>query len=180
MNNTVIDLFENIIVAKLDDWHEKNFSHFSYQFQEPINTLEGLVERNIYYNYQGWHFEDLGQSDNAMDVMKGWQGSRENNRNRNHSIQLIDTFFLSFYAQDAEEYTETIGVILDKISILYIKYLHLVEIKDQRSQVLLDIINRIINQTSIIYKKIMDGKLKCITIPHLKLYDKQQSCSENI
>lgn len=178
MNNIIIDLFDNIIVQRLELWHNQDLKHFTWEFIEQENTLAGLIERNIYYNYQGWHFEDLGQSDNPTDVMRGWKGSRENNRNRNQSIQYIDEYFIPFYSEEAEEYTETIGVILDKVSILYIKYLHLVENGDERCQILFSVIQKIIQRTNYICQNIMEGKIKCITIPHLKLYDKQHVISD--
>lgn len=164
-------IFKNVLCLKLNEWHLLNLTSFEHAFQYKENTLEGLIERNIYFNYQGWHFEDLGQSSDERKIIKGWYGSRENNRNRNKTIQKMDDYFLPFYVENAEEHTETIGVIMDKISILYIKHLHLTEAKDPRADILWDIIEQLINQTQKLYDGIMQGTKRCITIPHLKLYD---------
>lgn len=164
-------IFEQVLCSNLDCWHHQGLATFKYEFRQPISTLEGLVERNIYFNYQGWHFEDLGQSDDKDKIIKGWYGSRENNRNRNATIQQMDDYFLPYYSGNAELHTETVGVILDKVSILYIKYLHLLSAKDSRSGILLSIINELISRTDKLYDDIVHGRLRCITIPHLKLYD---------
>lgn len=167
------EIFSNIICKKIKEWHEAQLSIFAYQPNYPDNSLERKVESICYHNYQGWHFEDLGQLDGIQEIIHGWRGSQANNRNRNRMIQEIDNYFAASYQEGAEIHTESLGVILDKLSILYIKYSHLADIDSNKAKMLYRVINELVDATQSLYDDIMVGKKRCIMIPHLKLYDEK-------
>ena len=167
----IIDLVENVLIKCLTTWHDTALTTFEYSPSYSENTLEYFIERISYHDYQGWHYEDLGQQSESEKIIRGWRGSQVNNKNRNHCIQQLDLFFEKYYQADAECHTETLGVILDKLSILYLKYLHLLDISRIKADSLLSVIQELVHEAQVLYDQILLGKKKCIMIPHLKLYD---------
>ncbi len=163
--------FENIICARLEDWHKKNLTTFEYNPSFAEGTLAYYLEKVCYHNYQGWHYEDLGQLSDPEKVIQGWRGSQKNNRHRNQTVQMMDALFAGYYQESAAFHTESLGVILDKVTILYLKYLHFVEQSTEKSAPLLQTIHALIACTQTLYNEILAGKKRCITFPHVKLYD---------
>lgn len=165
------ELFRTAIQANIDDWHKRNLTFFVFDSQYPPESIEYLVGKVTYHNYQGWHYEDYGQCDEVSAVMKGWLGSRDNNRNRNSTIQAIDAHFKPLYQPSADLHTESLGVILDKISILYIKYRHLSDVNAEKGRLLLSTIDSLVEAAQTLYEDVVAGRRQCLVIPHLKLYD---------
>ena len=163
--------FQQIICAKLNDWHKKNKTTFEYQPSYPENTTEYFIEKICYHNYQGWHYEDLGQQSDPEKIIRGWRGSQINNRNRNQTVQSLDHLFSQHNQADAECHTESLAVILDKVSILYLKYLHLFNLDLEKAKLLFATVQLLINCTQKLYDDILAGRKRSILFPHAKLYD---------
>lgn len=121
----------NQIVARHDrhtaEWHVAP-PHFD---ADPLD-LEGAVEQQHFANFQLWHEEDKARVPGASDTeIAGVKRAIDKlNQRRNDLMELCDLLALSELAKrdlpkgDAPLHSESIGLILDRLSILALKIFH--------------------------------------------------------
>ncbi len=108
-------------------WHDEppNFEHTSADF-------EGSVEQQHYANFQLWHEEDKARVPGAPDaaVADVKRTIDRINQHRNNLMERCDLFALAELGKqglprpDAPLNSESIGLILDRLSILSLKIYH--------------------------------------------------------
>lgn len=116
----MIEKIIETIFKTADDWHKKDLTVFELPPQEA--TAEGAAVKVLYHNYQTWHLIDLYKSDPAK-VPYDSHGITHN-KLRNYAIAELDDSLTPFQKGTGKMHSETLGDILDKISILYLKMLH--------------------------------------------------------
>lgn len=99
-----------------------------------------LVEENHSFNYQLWHAEDKARRDDmgAEFVYKAKRAIDGFNQQRNNRMEAMDEWFYHALkpaaAQACPVHSETPGMIIDRLSILSLKYYHMA-LQVQRSEV---------------------------------------------
>jgi hypothetical protein len=122
-----------------------------------INYLFELIEFNHYFNSKLWNEEDLARRTNVSDyeIANNKRLIDSFNQLRNDYIERIDTFILDNISQklssEARQNSETLGSIIDRLSILSLKIFHMF-IQTQRQN------------TSIMHKKNCTDKLQILKI----------------
>jgi hypothetical protein len=91
-----------------------------------------LVEINHFYNTQLWDEEDLARRQKVSDseIAKNKRAIDKFNQARNDFIEKIDDFILEHHRsianfQNAKQNSETMGAIIDRLSILSLKIFHM-------------------------------------------------------
>lgn len=124
-----------ILKSSILNWHNQDLKIF--ENLDLNNTdLESTLIKLSYHNYVTWHMiEEYQNADN--DVVKFvYEGGLRHNSARNFCMQEVDQHYVDIQNCDAESHSEGMGSIFDKLSNDYIKYLHLVENKDERASLL--------------------------------------------
>lgn len=104
------------VFNKANEWHENDMTVF--EFNSPYPALKLL-----YHNYQTWHLIDLYKT-NPEQIQYDSHGILHN-KLRNNAIAELDEIFNLFQKETGKYHSETLGDIIDKIIISYIKVLHL-------------------------------------------------------
>ena len=126
-----IDLLKSSILK----WHSEDLKIFEDNGLNNSDLSSTLVKLS-YHNYVTWHMiEEYRNSDN--DVVKFvYEGGLTHNSARNFCMQVVDEHYVKLQDNSAESHSEGMGNIFDKLSNDYIKYLHLIENKDERALLL--------------------------------------------
>jgi hypothetical protein len=112
-----------------DDWH-KNKKHKENSYKEIYNFVVLLH----LYNYTLWHLEDEARNPkaNPQVIANVKQEIDMTNQKRNDTIEQIDECIQEYIKKlnvenkaDAKFYTETIGSVIDRLSILALKIYHM-------------------------------------------------------
>ena len=117
------------------DWHENEPELDTIQADDLLNTF---IVSNSICNYKLWHEEDFARrqdvDDNDIARVKrnidGW------NQKRNDFIEKIDEEFISSTQaeitidKNSRQNSETVGSIIDKLSIINLKIFHMFELVD--------------------------------------------------
>lgn len=95
-------------------------------------SLLELIEVNHFYNTQLWNEEDLARRQKVSDseIAKNKRAIDKFNQSRNDFIEKIDDFILMHHAsnanfENAKQNSETVGAIIDRLSILSLKIFHM-------------------------------------------------------
>lgn len=95
------------------------------------NEFLALVLSNHRFNYELWHEEDKARDKNAPDtvIAKVKRNIDFLNQKRNDCIEKIDEFLLSKIKMNmsSEQNSETMGGMIDRLSILSLKIFHMLE-----------------------------------------------------
>lgn len=172
----------------VNDWHKKDIK----------NKGEGfflLVVENHIRNFKLWHVEDKAREIEVKDkiIADAKRAIDPLNQQRNDFIEKIDEFFLNNIIKQslnksAEMNSETIGSIIDKLSINSLKIYHMVEElnrKDslqeykQKCQIKLKILKEQREDSILCLKKlisdIFSGKKRIKVYRQFKMYNDPES-----
>lgn len=119
--------------SQIEEWH-KNEPELANIVEESIFLT--YVTSNNMCNYKLWHEEDFARRTDVKDseIADVKRKIDKWNQQRNDFIEKIDESFIkdyqSLYPSDANsrQHSETIGSILDKLSILSLKIYHMLEL----------------------------------------------------
>src|SRR5690349_8538791 len=115
-------------------WHQQ-------EVDNPFDGFLALVCEQFSYNFRLWHEEDIARSpdvgDERIAIVK--QAIDRFNQQRNDAIERLDDWLTSelesrgvVAAADARLNTETVGSVIDRLSILALRIYHL---EEQRNRV---------------------------------------------
>lgn len=138
--------------------HETTVSDWHAGFIE--NKFEGLLEvvcQQHIFNYELWHQEDIARSPNAGDsaIAQVKRAIDRLNQARNDHIEMIDDWISAYLAAhqiapspEARQHTETIGSVIDRLSIMALRIYHYVE-QTQRSDATVEHLDKVQNRLNI-------------------------------
>jgi hypothetical protein len=115
-----------------------NESEFKFK---DTNSIFEFIEANHFYNTMLWNEEDLARRKKVSDseIAKNKRSIDAFNQNRNDYIEKIDHLILTEISQEprinAKQNSETLGAIIDRLSILSLKIFHMA-LQTQRQDVL--------------------------------------------
>ena len=121
---------EIIPIMKLLDFHDQlvKTSIDSIEANNPINSIWKFIEINHRSNQMLWHQEDLARRNDVepIEIMLNKRTIDKYNQQRNDAIEGIDHEFLLKVknvelSQNAQLNSETVGSIIDRLSILSLK-----------------------------------------------------------
>ena len=95
------------------------------------NSLFKFIEANHFFNTKLWNEEDLARRQNVSDneITKNKRAIDKFNQSRNDCIEQIDNFILDHIlitiSKEAKQNSETLGAMIDRLSILSLKIFHM-------------------------------------------------------
>ena len=95
------------------------------------DSLLKFVEANHFFNTKLWNEEDLARRQNVSDseITKNKRAIDKFNQSRNDCIEQIDSFILerlpNITSKNAKQNSETLGAMIDRLSILSLKIFHM-------------------------------------------------------
>lgn len=120
-----------IITLYTDQWHVlPEFAPWPGISDSSELSALHLTARLHYHNLTIWHHEDYARSGDAATIVRSKQNIDKHNQLRNNTIDDIDVFVLSESVAPkryARHTTDSIGSIVDRISVAYLKIYHGVE-----------------------------------------------------
>jgi hypothetical protein len=141
MKNSIQIYAQDII--RLHDKHLKNESwpkESELEYKNSKSVFE-FIEANHFYNTMLWNEEDLARRKKVSDseIAKNKRCIDTFNQNRNDYIEKIDHLILTAISQEppinAKQNSETLGAMIDRLSILSLKIFHM-GLQTQRKDVL--------------------------------------------
>jgi hypothetical protein len=132
----LMELHERLVVH----WHRDSGGNNSRDLA-PLDGIDltspaALIARQHYFNFALWHEEDDARSPSASDTVIAGVKRRIDrlNQQRNDAIETIDLFLSDWLAgipidapASARQNTETVGSVIDRLSILSLRLYHLDE-----------------------------------------------------
>jgi len=130
-----INEYIELLKSAINDWHNQDLKIFENDdFNN--NDLSSTLIKLSYHNYVAWHMIEEYQNADKDIIKFVYEGGLYHNSSRNFCMQVIDEHYVRLQDNNAEPHSEGMGSIFDKLSNDYIKYLHLIENKDERSSLL--------------------------------------------
>jgi len=105
-----------------------NETEMKYQASD---SLFKFIEANHFFNTKLWNEEDLARRQNVSDseITKNKRAIDKFNQSRNDCIEQIDNFILDqiliTISKEAKQNSETLGAMIDRLSILSLKIFHM-------------------------------------------------------
>ncbi|HHI79242.1 MAG TPA: DUF4254 domain-containing protein [Planctomycetes bacterium] len=169
-NNKLRPLCERIF-QQMERWHEEGKEFFPAPFPSGVpKTLAACLEKLAYHNFHIWHYENYGRSEQDHLVVFGWQGCQENNKERNLTINAIDDLIRPHYRKGVPFHSETLGSLLDRVTIQYLKYLYMRRGNPLLGPQILENILALIDCGQELLDQVFAGKIRCLELPRLKHY----------
>ena len=130
------DIFNDINKNKISEYHDSCHNNDAWPNQSPIsyeeNSIWFWIERNHQYNCKLWDEEDKARRSDVDDshIAINKRNIDRFNQKRNDAIESIDEKILSRLSnvkvqQGAWLNSETVGSIIDRLSIVSLKILHM-------------------------------------------------------
>jgi hypothetical protein len=138
-------------------------------------TLDELVEKLLYHNLQVWHYEDQGRATDDERVVVAWRGGMAHNKERNLAINAIDAMFAPLYRDDAEVHSESIGSIVDRLTILFLKWKNYASRCATTAAAIRGHMDELIVCLQTLQRRIQRGEVRCLRLPRIKLYLEESS-----
>jgi len=131
--------------SEIKELHDSHLQCISWpnesemKYQASI-TLFKFIEANHFFNTNLWNEEDLARRVKVSDseIAKNKRAIDKFNQSRNDCIEKIDNFILDHVTnsvpKEAKQNSETLGAIIDRLSILSLKIFHMT-LQTQRTDV---------------------------------------------
>ncbi len=171
MHQTKLRPLCETVFRQMEGWHEEGLEFFPPPFAPgPPKTLGACLEKLAYHNHHIWNYENYGRSNQDRLVVFGWKGCQKNNMERNLTINTVDDWMRPHYQEGAALHSETLGSILDRVTIQYLKFLHMRKKSPQLGPKILSHIEELIGCAQTLKDQILCGELRCLELPRLKDY----------
>lgn len=155
------------IKITLDNWHNQNKTYWDNHDFDP-KSLSSVIEKLAYHNYCGWHLHELYFENLKRNIVDGSQIT-QHNRYRNQCMEVVDSFFCENQNTEAKYHSEGFGSIIDRIINDYIKYLHCLEIQDERSESLKKQVETLIEVADELQEEVLLGQKQIIIWKRFKV-----------
>ncbi len=157
---------------RADGWFAAARGLFDWPAELPIEQrdLAEHVARLQYHNHQVWHYEDLGRTDDDEQILIGWRGAMRHNKFRNQCINAIDAVMAPFGRDDAPLHSESLGALLDRITILHLKYRNFEPRCAATAATVCAQRDELVDYAANLQRELCAGALRCQRVPRLKLY----------
>lgn len=110
------------------DWHQRGLENFDWSViaTEPDDAedIKQLCVKLHWANYNCWHFEDYCRSGIDAQIIRCKPQIDKYNQLRNDFIEKIDEYLISEQTDTGSYTIETLGSIIDRISIMALKVYH--------------------------------------------------------
>lgn len=136
----------------------------------PARDLPECVLRLLYHNLQVWHYEDFGRTGDDALILVGWRGAMLHNKHRNELINAIDATLAPFHCATAPLHSESLGALVDRITILYLKHKNYAGRSPETAARLSAQLEELIAYAADLQARLVAGELRCQQVPRLKLY----------
>lgn len=153
--------------AAADDWFAAGLTLFEATADEQHSQA---VTRLLYHNFQVWHYEDLGRTDDDAKILVGWRGAMRHNRHRNEQINRIDAALAPFFAASAPLHSESLGALVDRVTILYLKYKNYLSRCHKTADMVHAQLEELVAYAASLQRRIVAGTTRCQQVPRIKLY----------
>jgi hypothetical protein len=124
---------------QLEVWHNLDLTWF--ELEDYLKFEDSLLYYFLklgFHNFCTWHLIEGYQDNDPNKVHFVYAGGLQQNKDRNQTIEIIDEKLINFQKGTGKINSETIGSIVDRISVFYIKMLHMKNENDNR----LDMVER--------------------------------------
>lgn len=166
--NQFVSRMYNAIQVYANKWHSENRTLFD--FDEKIhNEMELIAVKLLYHNYQIWHFIELYTDPDSNTVLFVYDGGIRHNKERNYAIEALDSCLCELQKGTGKINSETLGSVMDRIGILYIKLLHLEDKKDPRTPVIQYQLDRLLKCASELMDDMISGERQCEMFSRFKI-----------
>lgn len=118
----------NYINNILQGWHDESIEFPDNIDNAEIDRYAKLLFELCRHNYQIWHAEDYCRTKQDELVCKYKPIIDKHNQLRNNTIEDLDVELIKHQLGTGQANSETIGSIIDRLSITILKFLHTVEI----------------------------------------------------
>lgn len=150
MNENELQVLLNTLSDKLSDWHTKDLTWFDLdELIVPDDSISYLIIKLGFHNYCTWHLIEGYEDNDPQKVHFVYAGGLAHNKDRNKTIELIDDYFIHYQKGMGKINSETLASIIDRISVLYLKMLHMKMDNDPRSKM-------VENQTRVLERCLME------------------------
>jgi len=166
MQNLINEIISNIHKSA-QEWHEQNLRWFEFNINDDDSLIE-LSTKLLYHNYCIWHLIEGYSDPDTGKVNFVYLGGLEHNKLRNETIEKMDDIFMTLQSDTGSYNSETLGSVIDRISNVIIKLLHLIESSDDRVNQLesqLDFLSKAANE---LYQDMVQGNRRILTIKRFK------------
>jgi hypothetical protein len=171
-SDDMIDLIQSNIDSFVSN--EKPVGQDINTLQIHEDKLKNLITQLCYYNYSNWQHENNARSSDDSVSLKGYRSTVGSNHNRNKTIEKIDELNLEIQNIDANDILPTtLGIILDAITILYLKLTYVKELKDKvrEDQILHQIKEMSLGLTQSLKKVFDDRASRFLRLDKIKVYN---------
>jgi hypothetical protein len=158
-----------------DKWHTYGTELFKFEddidcrWLDPDKPWVKQVIKLLYHNYQIWHFIELYTAPDSNTVLFVYDGGIKHNKLRNDTIELLDVELCKEQKGTGKINSETIGSIIDRITILYIKKLHLQDSRDARLAVVEEQLDVLIQCAKELMYEMKSGERQCKLFGRFKI-----------
>ena len=152
-----------------DDWFAQGRALFEWRGCDEQDPGE-CVLKLLYHNFQVWHYEDYGRTDDDALILLGWRGAMLHNRHRNDLINAIDAWLAPFHHATAPLHSESVGALVDRVTILYLKYKNYLPRCAATAARVREQLEELSAYAADLQARIMAGEARCQQVPRLKLY----------
>ena len=104
--------------ASIDEWYRRKLEYFDLEDEPDAEVLLA------YHNYVCWHYEEALRGDLPERIVPALRRTFDHNLGRNLAVEAIDDRFFATQKGTGEYHSETPGMLLDRISIIYLKIIH--------------------------------------------------------
>lgn len=157
-----------------EKWHSEGKELFEFDCQ-PSETPEYYAVKLLHHNYLIWHYIDLYKSPDSNTVLFVYDKGIEHNRYRNETIERLDDILCSLQKGTGKINSETIGSVIDRLGIHYIKFLHLRDAGDGRAELVFKQFEVLFTCAKELMEEMISGQRRCLPFNRFKI-----DYSENI
>ena len=155
------------VLNTLKKWHTLDLKFWDNHHYD-CTDINNVIENLAYRNYCGWHLHELYFENLKRDIVDGSQIT-QHNLFRNQCMEVVDSFFSENQNTEAKYHSEGFGNIIDRIINDYIKYLHCLEIQDERSESLKQQVEILIQVADELQEEVLLGQKQVIVWKRFKV-----------